>query len=757
MKDRALDSAAEENSRHADTRNRPETMSQNNPVYADDVIALRESPVAIRSRKSQAKPTLDSLKKTILKLRGSLMLNNKKSKTSTGDDRVIIDQHYDYRGVIVAIESVSGRSSRWDDSTDRLECSMSDSGKRNLDGNLDKEATWRTRRARNAGAEDNRGGSRIFYSAGLEKRDWKESQDRKRNRRSFVADSYYNNQQKSLSENEDHRRALITEGALVNLTKTPEGIIAKSRSNEGSLASALNVTSLFDPREFSSNEQSGILIRDRLINLMFIPSANGRTNVTGLRYPSSAESRPNGSLPRIDSDPRTRLLKSTAESGISATSSIVLGQSSSGTSSADCAAMDRANSANPDDKSLARDTIRFSQADDASGGSGGRSEDRNDVEKLGTVARKISRVGADDGQSWREGTALSPRGNSPRAFDSLANESRCCVLEGAGASTAGERNDSRKESREPVAVVIKVLELRGRAYEKQGADAVRLSQLMGKNRTVAGGTRMSGESSPAATDSRGPEAASAMTREDSARVIADDSQQQMVPAPLSGNGGANKSNGNSASGGIDIRGLRSNGNETMNVKETARPGVAQSREHGNNLRRKLLWISKASADADAESSTMESAARLTPNVTSERSAGAVGNDDPEGKKIGIKCDDSVAASPKSQDSDANRHARQKRSGYLSDDLAGLKNAAVAKEAADSRYEKRENDEEYLNQNAEGLKYYNDREDIDAMEGRTLIRCEVGASKLMQRVYRKQSGGGGRSKDRSYQGEGQYTD
>jgi hypothetical protein len=51
---------------------------------------LRETPVAIRDRKSQAKPTLDSLRKTILKLRSSLMLNNKKDKTSAGDDRVII-------------------------------------------------------------------------------------------------------------------------------------------------------------------------------------------------------------------------------------------------------------------------------------------------------------------------------------------------------------------------------------------------------------------------------------------------------------------------------------------------------------------------------------------------------------------------------------------------------------------------------------------------------------------------------------------
>jgi len=90
MKDRTLDSAAEGNSRHADTRNRPETISLYNPVYADDVIALRETPVAIRDRKSQAKPTLDSLRKTILKLRSSLMLNNKKDKTSAGDDRVII-------------------------------------------------------------------------------------------------------------------------------------------------------------------------------------------------------------------------------------------------------------------------------------------------------------------------------------------------------------------------------------------------------------------------------------------------------------------------------------------------------------------------------------------------------------------------------------------------------------------------------------------------------------------------------------------
>jgi len=642
-------------------------------VYADDVVPLRESPVAIGGGKSQARPTLDSLRKSVLKLRDSLLPSNKKkSRTSPGDDRHYPTRRYDYRGIIV--ESVSG-SDRWVSTGD---CSMSDSG------NLATKA-WKTRKARDAGDEEKKG---IFYGVELGQQEWKESrnQSSKRIRRSFFADSYYNNQ-RNVSENEAHRRALITEGALGNVMKTPEaeGIVAKSRSNEGSLASALNETNLFEPHKES------LLIRDRFINLTFVPSADGRMNVSGTRYSSSVESRPNvnASLRRIDSDPRARLLKRIADDGIPATSSIV-GQSSSGTRrAADRATMDRANSANPDEslaRSTSADPIRFSQDDDVSdGGARGRSEDRSDVEKLRAVTRKIPRLGANDEQSLREGAAGFPRGNSPRAFDSLANESRCCVLGAAAASAAGE---GRKG---PVAVVIKML-------EKPGTGAVMRLSLMGKNGT------------------RGMKMPAAMTREDSARPIADDSrQQQMVLAPLSGNGRANKSNGNSANGGIDIRGLGSNGNETMNVKETVRPC-----EHGNNLRRKLLWISKASADADAEGSSMESA-RLTPNVTSERYAGDIVDDDRKGNKIKLKCDD--AASPKSRNSEANRRARQKRSEYLSDDLAGPKSAVVEKEATSSRVEKRENDEEYLNQSAEGLKRYNDRAEFDGMEGRTLTRVK----------------------------------
>lgn len=62
-----------------DTRDQLEVVSLHNPTYANDFTVLRRSPVAIRNDKTQnAPPSLESLKKTVLELKNSLMLGYKR-------------------------------------------------------------------------------------------------------------------------------------------------------------------------------------------------------------------------------------------------------------------------------------------------------------------------------------------------------------------------------------------------------------------------------------------------------------------------------------------------------------------------------------------------------------------------------------------------------------------------------------------------------------------------------------------------------
>ncbi|RLU26653.1 hypothetical protein DMN91_000450 [Ooceraea biroi] len=752
----------ERNSLDVDTRNQPEIVSLYNPAYADNVIALRESPVAIRNGKPQAKPSmLDSLKKTVLKLRNNLMLSNKKKNMIS-----------------------KGQSDWWDDSRSTAE--IFDSGRHNFDNNLDKEAIWRIKRAENTGDEDKRN-SKIVYGAELEERDLKELHDRsKRSRRSFVADLNYTNNQQNILENKDYQETQITEDALANATKIskPAEIIVKSYSNnanenERNFLNVLNKTNVSKPR-YSVEEE--FFLHDHFINLTIIPSVSNKTNISGLRYSLSAESYLNGysvnnkSLFRINNDLHGHLFKYTTENQIPIMSSKIISSQVSTTErlskSVDHITKDRANSLNLEENSLVWSTSTnpiYLSANDVDEDSRRRLEDRrSNTEKLGVAARKIPRVGADDGQSKREkDTGLElPRGNTARGFGAVANESRCRVVETTtivGKGVLGV-NGTRKESREPISGMIKVFEPRGRPYQKQGVEAtVRLSQLMGEDGTFTGWMRTSsdvdvgesrnanGEDSsnlpaidPVAVATARPKAASAMTPKDFAQMIVDNDsrgQQQMVLPLSGGNRSANKSNGNSDTDGIDIRAFGSNGNETMNVKEAARP-IARPRESGNNLRRKLLWISRISADVDAEDSTIENA-RSIPNIMERRHIeNVIKNDRGKNKTMivtssdfskmssalqtRIKREDNAAESfipqsaLKSRDSDANYHTRHKRSMHSSENLArnnaaNPENAATAEKVAMNHDEKQESDEEYLNQSAEELKEdYNDREE-DAVE------------------------------------------
>lgn len=69
---------------HADTDtwDQLEVVALHDPIYANDFTVLRRSPVAIRNSKTRNAPlSLESLKKTVLELRNSLMLGYKRRNT----------------------------------------------------------------------------------------------------------------------------------------------------------------------------------------------------------------------------------------------------------------------------------------------------------------------------------------------------------------------------------------------------------------------------------------------------------------------------------------------------------------------------------------------------------------------------------------------------------------------------------------------------------------------------------------------------
>jgi hypothetical protein len=318
--------------------------------------------------------------------------------------------------------------------------------------------------------------------------------------------------------------------------------------------------------------------------------------------------------------------------------------------------------------------------------------------------------------------------------------------------------------------VIKVFELREHPYQKQEAEiAARLSWRIEGDGTSAAKMKTNdvdesrnvnaGEGSSSlkpidpVTDTTA-KAASINTefsesviskdqREEFASTIVDNNlrkQQQMVPPLSTGNRKANKSNGNSDTDGIDIRALGSNGNETMNVKGDTRTTM-EAREYsesGNNLQRKLLWIS---VDAETEDASIENT-KSGLNTTNESNIGNVIQDpernnvisnSPKSNRILIRAKRENGARESStlqnalsiETSDTNLHARYKRAAYSFenpeiDNEVDSENVAAEKEAAINHDEKQENNEEYPNQNVEELKGdYNDGEE-DAIEGTTLI-------------------------------------
>lgn len=391
---------------------------------------------------------------------------------------------------------------------------------------------------------------------------------------------------------------------------------------------------------------------------------------------------------------------------------------------------------------------------------------------LGAAALNAPRHGADgDGRSEGAGRAGEriPRGNTSRSLGTATNESRdddedvvgtTAATAAAGAVIAG--SETREGNREPIPGVIKVFEPRGRPYQKQRvaetAAAARLSRRTGESGTSRSAekkmsstsdvdesrnanaredpssasfdfvdkkttTTKRSDSSIASAPGIGESTTPADRRDDSASTIAvrgaSPREQQMAPSLIAGRaGGANKSNGNSDTDGIDIRG--SHGNETMNVKGGGIGAVTEAdglRESDNNTGRKLLWITAISADAGAE----DTSARM---VAARRSESVADENRPRSETITragsgnrVKREDNAYRNPtamradlnEARASDANRY---ERSAYFLENLESNnevdpESVAIEKEAPTSPDEKREDNEEYLNPNAEDAENYDD--------------------------------------------------
>ncbi|KAL0122472.1 hypothetical protein PUN28_007299 [Cardiocondyla obscurior] len=381
------------------------------------------------------------------------------------------------------------------------------------------------------------------------------------------------------------------------------------------------------------------------------------------------------------------------------------------------------------------DSTHFSRTDGANG-AGKCLKNRSDDERLTNATQRVSRlVGGQSGEP--------PWGNTSRDFGIAANESR------SRETIAGGKEIAASGNREPIPGVIRAFEPRGRPHQKQEAETTaRLSgrkdgALVARMRTNADKPdkpRSAKEDAPpidsVSDATRKPEAAYTNAAGTGASIIPRDltstavdndprKQQQMVPPPSAESSRANKSNGNSDSGGINIRAGGSNGNETMNVKEGTRT-VMETREYhesDDNLRRKLLWISIGDG---AEGSPTKSTAIDTGIETIE----SVANVNRQRNKIGSSNLKRQLIRAKREFRDAEDRAlrgtlnlqtsRNKRSVYPYENLetnyeVGCDNTAVDKEAA-VNYDEKQKNNDYLNENVNELKA-SDREQDNDVESR----------------------------------------
>ncbi|XP_039309682.1 uncharacterized protein LOC105202175 [Solenopsis invicta] len=657
-----------------------------------------------------------------------------------------------------------------------------------LDGPLDKETMRRLKRAKNVHNEDE-SDSRIFQGSYFGEQNSKVSHDRsKRSRRSFVAVSNYTKDQIHFPEN-NYLKAQVIKDVLENVRNTEEAFtklhssyLSHDGNNSVNASNKMNITN----SQYFLDKQ--LFLNNYFNNLTITPSTANQTNIFGLKYSSNTEPYSNDYFINNKSlfviktglqtyntperDYQTKVSKDSEEINHSTIEMIL--------KSIDHVEREE-NRINLPNFGKNTDSIRLSIYinDDDSGKS---LKNRNNEEKLGIAAQKISRFSMDDGQS-KGAEKEFPRGNMSRGFGMATNESCSYVVETTVAAGGREIevDGMRKQNREPIPSVIKVFEPRGHPYQKQEAETTtRLSRRMGKDGTSVAKMKMNKDdadesrstnaredysTSPiesAADATKKPKISYINTSEIGELVIPRDltsvtvndlqKQQQMVSPLSEENRNANKSNGNLDTDRIDIRVLGSNGNETMNVKEDTRAVMEAHEYHksDNNLQRKLLWISTISVDGETIDSSVESMRSgfnaTTESVINENQQQSKINDSANLKKVltRMKREDKAEESHLLQDtlnspiSEINYDLRYKRSVYPYENFeynneAG--NIAVEKEAPINYDEKQEDNEEYQNQNVEDLKgIYNDREeDVFKDNDKAMESRRQGQSYLRQQI------------------------
>ncbi|KAG5315389.1 MOS1T transposase, partial [Pseudoatta argentina] len=712
---------------HADLRDQFE-VSLHDPIHANDLIALRRSPVAIRNDKIRNVPlSLESLKRTVLKLR----------------DR---------------------ESNWWDEPRSTAEMY---NFREDLDNYLDEETMRRLKKAKNVDNEDEND-SKLFQ--GIEfretyfgKRNAKESHDRsKRSRRSSIIDSNYTNHQKDIPENNRYRKIEIINNVLENITtiRNTEEVVTKldsSLNNDGK--NSVNASNKVNITDSQNSLDKGFFSNNHFNNLTTVPSKANKTNIFKLKYSPNTKLYLNDhffnnkSLFVIKTDLQMHLPEHITKNDVPNTSLKEIGQRS--TIKIDHTAEILTNSPNFE-KSTFTNAIDFLINDNAYD-SEKSLKYRSDGKKLGFAAQKISQLSIDDEQS--KGVEKEfPQGNMSHGFGIGTNESWSCVVTTTVTAKEREIEADGTQNREPIPGVIKIFEPRGRLYQKQEAETTtRLSRQMEKDDTSVMKTKMKTNEDEvnklrnaredsltslidSVTNTMKPETAYINISETGESIILKDltsvtvdndlrKQQQMVPPLSVENSNANKSNGNLDTDKIDIRVLGSNGNETMNVKEDTRTIMEAHEYHksDNNLQRKLLWVSTISIDGETGDSSIKSMGSVfsiateshIDNVNENRQQNKITDSAKYFGKIltRIKREEKAEESRmqdalNSQIAEINHNARYKQFVYPYKNIDTnneAENTAVEKEAA-INYD--ENNKEYQNQNVEELKgLYNDREDV----------------------------------------------
>lgn len=637
------------------------------------------------------------------------------------------------------------------------------------------------RKLKKAKNTDNENDSRIFQGiefgeSYLGKQNSRKSHDRSKRSKSFVADSNYTNNQKDIIPDTNRKAQMIKDTfEHVTTTQNTEKVVMELYSNyfNDDRKNSINASNKINISDSQYSLDKGSFLNNYFNNLTITPSIANKTNISGLRYPSNIELylndhfndkslfviKPNlqtHSPEYIKSEIPTNSKKISQQSIIDNIKSI------------DHIPKNHTNLQNFEKNAFTISKAFTDSINDNADNLGNVLKNRNDEEKLGVAAQKISRLGMSDGQS-KGAEKEFPRGNTSRGFSIATNELSSCVETTVAVREKEiEVDGMQKQNCGPIPGVIKVFEPRGRPYQKQEAETTaRLSRQIGKDgMSVAKmktnedevdksrNTNAREDSSTLPIDSvidatMKPEAAyinmfetgESIIRKDLTSVTEDNDlrkQQQMVPPLSAKNRKANKSNGNLDIDKIDIRILGSNGNETMNIKKGTQTIMEAHEYHksDNNLQRKLLWISTISVDGITKDSSIKSMRSIfntttesdIENVTSEnRQSKIIGPANLKKILTGINHEDKLEESRILQDplnsqiSEINHHARYKRSMYPYENFESIneadsENIAVEKEAAMNHDEKRESNEDYLNQNVEEVKRsYNDR-DEDIFEG-----------------------------------------